>query len=229
MTTTARTRTTFSRWLAFALLVALAAVGSACNIVAPAAYIVHGLEKTPAVYPLPDRPTVIFVDDRRNVIAGRVSLRRVIADTASERLMTEKVVTRTISPRDVIAIAQKQDEAGKPLAMDELGRQAGAEQMIYVEMESFALSSDGVTPKPQASCAVRVIDITGRTRLFPPPGAMPGAYPLMVSNETASDSVITSAARRDLEEKLARQLGDALAKIFYKHVEDDVGTRLNPE
>ena len=55
------------------------ALAVGCNIVTPIVYAVSPPPKQPALYPLEDRPTVVYVDDRRNLLSYR-SLRRRIGD-----------------------------------------------------------------------------------------------------------------------------------------------------
>lgn len=217
--------------IALAASVVATVLSASCNMIAPLPYLIRGQPKTEPVYVLPDKPTVVFVDDRSNVIAGRVSLRRIIADTVSEDLMVEKVVTKTISPRDTITIAQQQDKAGKPLPMDELALKVGADQMIYVQMTSFQLSPDGITPRPRASCEVRIIDAAAHVKLFPTPGTFPETYPIEVDlgEIQQQQQAVTASMKRELEEKLAQALGQRIGQMFYAWTPDEIGTRLNPE
>jgi hypothetical protein len=211
-------------------LVLLTAAG--CNIVAPIAYIIEGPPKVPAEYTLLDRPTVVFVDDRGSVIpANARAIRRSIADKVSEELMVRKLVTVTISPRDAMALASARDKHGELMAIDEIGREVGAEQILYIEMISFALTPDGVIPKPTAVCQVRLIDTQERARLYPQ-GDDGGqvARTLQASLPELDPTTFNSAASRlKIYEALADVTGDQITKLFYEHEKKELGGQLTPK
>lgn len=219
-----RVKRVFSRFSVIGAILA-SAVGSGCNILTPIAYAVEGPPKMPAVVTIPDRPTLVYVDDRANVM-GRTALRQIAADKASEVLMVNEIVERTISPRDAMAIV-RQETHDKPMAMDEIGRKVGAEQLIFVEVSQFMLTPDGYTPRPQAACYVRVIDVAGRTRMFPPPDSMEPGYLLQVKlREVPGELLNSPSGRRKLEEDLAQEMGEQLAKMFFEHEQTELGSRL---
>ncbi|MGY8757349.1 MAG: hypothetical protein ACKVLC_08245, partial [Phycisphaerales bacterium] len=66
------------RILASILLLATIALLSSCNIAGVASYLTTPDPEQEALFVLPNVPTVVFVDDRRNVMHP-VRLRRVIA------------------------------------------------------------------------------------------------------------------------------------------------------
>ncbi|MCZ6542142.1 MAG: hypothetical protein O6768_00585, partial [Planctomycetota bacterium] len=81
-----------------------------CNIVGPVAYLALGPPKVEAQFLLVDRPTLVFVDDRNNAIPLNASrIRRAIADKASTDLMAKEILTKTISPRDAMALTRQRD------------------------------------------------------------------------------------------------------------------------
>lgn len=218
------------RWfcgLAMGSLLAIAALNAGCNIVTPAYAIVSGPAKRPAEFVLEDRPTLVFVDDRANVLSRR-NLRREIADKMSQDLMVSEALTRTISPRDGMAVALEETH-GDPMPIDAIGRAVGAEQVIYVEMQSFLLSPDGTSPMPTARCSVKVIDAANRVKLYPPVGSSDDSRSIDVAMQPVSTEMYkSSATRRQLEDMLAQTAGTELAKLFYEHVPRELGKNLNP-
>ncbi len=211
----------------------VAAVGAAlgsCNIVGPAAYLIGGQPKVDAQYALSDRPTVVFVDDPENILPDR-SLRRLIGDRVAQELMVKKLVSITISSADAMAVAGR-ESYGKPLAIEEIGRAVGAEQVVFVNMTSFVLSPDNVTPRPSGTCQVKVIDVVNRERLFPTAdGDFRGAsgYPVQVAMRQVSlERYRTLSSRRGIREQLANEIADQITKVFYRHVPDELGSHLNP-
>ncbi|MHC4767766.1 MAG: hypothetical protein ACYTEI_03515 [Planctomycetota bacterium] len=230
-------RGTSRRWLQWTVAVGLVASAAACvlmascNILSPAAYLAFGQPKAPALYEPEDRTTVVFVDDRHNAIPMNATrIRREIADRISMDLMEQEVITDMISSRDAMVMARNRDREGQLMSIDGLGAAVGAQQVIYVEMISFRGTSDGYSPKPTASCRIKVIDVPNRVRLFPAPDADPPFFPVTIESPAISPELYTSTeGRRQIENILAALLGDQIAKLFYKHVPDELGTRLDPQ
>jgi hypothetical protein len=214
------------RLIVLLLVVAACAVG--CNIVAPATYLIAGPPKIPAEYILEDRPTLVFVDDRGNAMASNANiLRAAVAETTSQELMERAGLSTTISPRDAIAYAASRDRHQNLIAMDELGRAVGADQIIYVQMMTFRDTDDGVSPRPIAACQVRVLDVVNRVRLFPAEEEQQAARPVSVKLPPVDPSAFrTQSNRLKIHRALAEELGEEIAKIFYKHEYKDVGERL---
>lgn len=213
-----------------ALLVGVGAVLGSCNIVTPAAYILGGQDRVDAQYALPDRPTVVFVDDPENKLPDR-ALRRIIGDKVAQELMVRKLVTTTISSADALAVSGR-ERYGRKMAIDAIGRAVGAEQVVFVDMQAFSLSPEGITPRPSGACYVKVIDVTNRERLFPiDDGGFPSSsgYPVQVAmREVSLERYRTTSSRRQIREQLANEIADQIAKVFYRHVPRELGRNLNP-
>ncbi|MCA9286615.1 MAG: hypothetical protein KDA22_15425 [Phycisphaerales bacterium] len=199
---------------------ALLAAG-ACNIVGPVAFIIEGPPKTPAMFELPDRPTVVFVDDRKNVLP-RSSLRMVIGDTAAEALLTSKTLTKTISARDAINLARVQETGRKPMSIDAIGEAVGADIVIYVNMVSFGEADLDGLPRPTAAAEVRVIDVVNDVRLFPVDVGSP-QYVQAVGDPVSPEMTRSASMVRQIEDVLAARLGAEVAKLFYEHETKPLG------
>lgn len=179
-----------------------------------------------AIYTLPNVPTVVFVDDRRNVMHP-VRLRRVIAEQVTNELLAKNILTTMISPRDAMRVSATNDRYNDPLPVNELGKAVGASVVIYVEMTSFGLTNDGQTANPQTSCAIRVIDVANMERLFPVHEA---AYSVRGRLKNISPNRVTSSSEaREVAEELAVELGDSIAKVFYTHTTGRLGENLDRE
>ncbi len=217
--------------LALAITASVAALLSACNILQPAMYLAVGPTKVPARYVLENRPTVVFVDDRNNAIPINSSrARRAIADDVTKQLMSRRLVTQTISPRDAMALARNQDREGKLMSMQAIGETVGAEQLIYIEMLRYRGSPDNVTSQPTAECRLKVIDIVNKTRLFPPPGAERDWQAVVVQAAPVSPELYRSTAgRRQIEQLLVAAIAGQVTQLFYKHIPDELGSRLTPQ
>lgn len=197
-----------------------------CNILTPAAFLLTPPPTNPAEYELEDRPTVVFIDDRDSVV-NPVSLRRKIGDKVSEVLMQRELVSQTIRPHDAMGVAARYDRRKEVMPIDAIGRAVNAEQVIYVEMLTFVDHIDGQTPRALGTARVRVIDVTNRKRLYPSPESdQPYRLVEVLTREFSQDAYASRATRIQIYEQLADELGDAIAKLFYKHETRPLGQRL---
>jgi hypothetical protein len=211
------------RIFASILLLGSVALLSSCNIAAVAAYVTSPDPEQEALFTLPNVPTVVFVDDRRNVMHP-VRLRRVIAEEITNELLNREILTTMISPRDILRVSATNDRYNAPLPINELGKSVSASTVIYVEMVAFGLTSDGQTASPRTTCSIRVIDVENRERLFPtdPAGYSVSEY----MKHVTANRVTSSSDARKLAEELAVKLGDSVAEIFYDHVIGRLGDNL---
>jgi hypothetical protein len=196
-----------------------------CNIVGPVAAVAAGPPKVEAMYTLANVPTVVFVDDRNNLVSP-VTLRRVIAERASQEIMINELVTSTISPQDALLIASRSDRASNLLGIEDIGRAVGAQQVVYVSITEFKDTPDGYTPRPVAAAEVKVIDVANHQRVFPA-GEVAAGWEVKTMGKPVDPSLYSSrASRLQIYEALAGQLGDEIAKVFYKHEYKEVGERM---
>ena len=165
----------------------------------------------------------MYVDDRRNVVS-RLQLRAALADDIGTRLRDLELVREVVSGRELIAYVRRVETPAKRVSIEEMGQAVGADLVVYVEMDGFALSPDGATPKPVASAFVKVIDVKARERLFPPPGGDPMGWPVSteVQNMTP-DMFRTSSQRRGAEDLLEKKLAEEVARLFHDHEPKNFG------
>jgi hypothetical protein len=211
------------KFVAYVAILYFCAMLISCNIASVVAYVTTPDPEQEAMYVLPDVTTVVFVDDRRDVLHP-VRLRRVIAEQVTNELLAKKILTTMISPRDVMRVSATNDKYNNLLSVGELGSAVNAGIVIYVEMTAFGLTSDGHTANPRASCNIRVVDVENNRRLFPE-----GNIPYSVSDtisHVSSNRVTSSTETRELSEELAMKLGDSIAKVFYDHKVGRLGENL---
>jgi len=140
-------------------------------------------------------------------------------------LLEQVVVTDAISSADAMQVARRFDTESKRLAIAQIGEEVGAETMIYVKIDSFLLSPDGVTPRPVAEVSVKVLDIAASKRIFPEQGD-DGAKVTAQLREQQLEAYKSSAGRREMEDALADQVGREVAGLFFKHQQRELGERL---
>ncbi len=215
----------FARWISQVAAWVAGIFLVSCNYLVPASYIIDGPPSIDAQYTLPDRKTVVFVDDRTNILS-RTQLRAVIGDKVSTVLMKQGLVTDTIATRDAIAIARKDETVDKPIPISEIGQRVGADTIIYVQIEDFALSAPGGIARPSAQATVKVIDVSGRSRLYPAPSELKGQPVSTSMREVSEDLYQSTAGRRQIEDILAAEIGAEVAKLFYKHEVTELGKNL---
>lgn len=204
------------------LLVLILMLPTGCNIAEGIDALTRPDRTIPAHYHLIDRPSVVLVDDRTNLI-NPVRLRREIADEATIVLMERDAVDHMISPRDAMAAARRLDQPNRPAAIDRIGEMVGADQVIYVETLAWGLVQGRGVIAPQAAFRVKVIDVMDRTRLFPvgeQDGAESGGMLVRVNMDQAEAQRYSSDSVTALSRELAKRSGDAVARLF-------VETRLN--
>lgn len=196
----------------------------ACNIVAPAAYLIEGPPTVPAQTSLdPGRPTVIFIDDRASNVPRR-SLRVIAGQTAEETMIAEDVVEQEnmIAAQSTLRAASTEDP-DDPMSIADLGRAVGAEVVVYLTVDAWTLSSDGVSFSPVVSTRVKVVDAENRVRLWPQGG---DGFSLRVEPpRRATDVPRTASERSEAENRLAARLGRAVAKLFYESERETVNDR----
>ncbi len=204
--------------LAAALFLAAGTLAG-CNIAGPALYLLHGPEKIPRVYQLDkDRPTVIFIDDRAMNIQ-RSPTRERIAAAAERALLDHGAVARIIDSRAAAAVVTNEPR-GKLMAISEIGRKVGAEVVIYVTPDSFALSTDGQTFAPSARFRVKILDAVTDKRVWPEERE---GHVLTVSASTRQGTTPSDAAEvREAEDRFADLVGLRLAQMFYAREADTV-------
>lgn len=207
-------RPKLSRRLAAGVAACLAlACAAGCNYLGAAALIVGGLPKIEAKHELdPERPTVIFIDDRDNA-APRRSLRVSMGLEADQTLIEKKAVNQEamIASQSALSIATSERQ-GAPRSIASIGRAVGAEVVIYVELDSFILTRDGMSMEPEVSARVKVLDLTTNQRVWP---TDPEGYPLVVKPPVKADMPTTLAERNKAETDIAKYAGLELARLFF--------------
>jgi hypothetical protein len=180
------------------------AVGFVANAVGP--------PDVPAEYVLPAKPTIVVVKDLPDPNGGTNESEEVAAEI--DRELKTHVIVPLISSAKVAEIRSDQTDE-QPMSPAQIGRAAGADQVIYVELQSSSLDAGPVNDvlKGQISAMVRVIDAkTGQT-LWPSDGSDGPT----VSYETPMLKVDDETNRNLLRQNVCAGIADQVAKFFYKY------------
>jgi len=203
---------------------------ASCNIVTPVAYAIDGPGQIEAEYTLPDKKTVVFVDDPKNILP-RTALRTAIGDAISFDLMGRELLTSTVATRDAIAISRSGSggNAKKMMSIESIAGALDASQVIYIQPIIFDLAgrSDSQGLRPTATLRVKVIDIDAKARVYPSSASIPEGREVTATIREADPSILrTRAGRTQLEEELAGKVAIKVAELFYKHDRIDLGENL---
>ncbi|MEQ8770619.1 MAG: hypothetical protein RIB60_08930 [Phycisphaerales bacterium] len=212
--------------MARAILILSAAVtllaASACNVVSPVFYAIHGPEKILPKFTLdPDASTVILVDDPANTVGTR-RLRADIASATTRILLDRELVIDMIDPRPALALASHTG-GEDPMSITEIGREVDADVVIYVLLTEFQVANAEGSALPSAAAQVKIMDVREGRRVFPddPRGVAVRLRP----EHRAADIGADSTRELALEREQAQRLGLAIAQLFYKHEVPDSATR----
>jgi len=206
---------TLNRLLAAAMLFAILVLAG-CNIVAPVAMAVEGPPRVPAVFELdPERPTVIFVDDRHNVLPKR-SLRTEMARVTERVLLDRELILQgnLIDHRAALRTASR-ELPDEPMSVVEVGRRIGAEVVVYISFDNFMITRDRVSVHPLCNGNLTIYDTVTNTQLFPPAGEY--AVRTSLPPKTSPFQSLSLAERSEVERELAAGVGLRLARLFFEY------------
>lgn len=174
-------------------------------------------ELVEAKYELPDKATLIVIDDPRRLVNDAATLRR-IAGGARASLEAEEVVTVGFVGQDKLAdLREKLGGAYAKTSLAALAIELGAKQVIHAEVTGYQMNVGGGVVRPDVQMNVKVFDLDERGRVFPmgrdpETGIDTGeqAYTLrsrMATKDLSGLGAAQSIAVRDLADQAGRDLG----------------------
>ena len=204
-------------WRTLALLVLLTplAMGNAsCAVVAWFAAQFAPKEKVEAEYEPPKgKKVLVFVDDILSPVTYE-PVKIELTNQLNRQLLAHRVAGKTLSyDRLADMIAATPDF--NLLSVSEVGEKLGAELVLYVQIDRFALRDDAAKElwHGRLQATVRVVEV-GKGRLWPKD--RPGGYPLEeVETPVSTDSSPTYGD--EITRSLAAQMGEQIARLFYDH------------
>lgn len=199
-------------WL---LMAALSLAG--CNIISGVVAITAPPELVEAKYELPDKKTLIVIDDRLGLINNESMLRR-IGTAAQAALEAEEVVTEGFVSHDKLtAYREELGEKYDTTSLAALGNRLEAKQVIHAEVVAYQMEVGGGVVRPAIVMTVKVFDMDTLVRMFPAStgqgsGLNTGrtAFPIqtrLTSEDLSSSSAAMSIAARELADTAGRDLG----------------------
>lgn len=208
-------------WLILAAATLLSAAG--CNIVGPAMYLVQGPNKTPAQFTLPQQTTVVFIDDRANILPRSRLIRQMALGATNELLKVQQIIPEAIDPEAINREAVR-ETSGHLMSIDEIGRKVGAGVVIYAVPRQFSLVDDRGTV-PTCILEVKVVDTESGLRLWPGPREYE-YHRLVVELAYKSPLRYDDGKVDELQQQLATTAGLRLAQLFFPHEKNPLDARV---
>lgn len=178
-------------------------------------------KKVPAQYKPPqDKTLLVFVCDKDNPVDYE-PIKGELTDRLNEQLAANRVAARTIPYQRLAELASATPEFNA-LSVSDVGRKLGADLVLYVRIDGFALKDSAASElwRGQLQVSVRIVEV-GKGRLWPLD--RPGGHPIpAVETSTATESSPLYAS--ELARTLATRMADRVAKLFYDHTEPHEGT-----
>lgn len=209
---------------AILLLTLMLAASTGCELMGVVAKSLEDRSKPP-VFTLPVKPTLIIVEDPGGYLLDS-QLPLAAAARASAELAAAQVVSSVVDPKAVVDLARERGPQFASMPVDRVGKAVGAEQVVHVHVQSSSVGSEPGVMRPAAVVLVRVIDVVGRSRIFPPSAARAaepdrqgtvGAYALTVSLRLRVSATEPGRAMETLRRALADRIGLEVARLFFKH------------
>ncbi|MEM7625652.1 MAG: hypothetical protein AAF333_08490 [Planctomycetota bacterium] len=226
-----------ARYAAVCSVVGILCIAGGCQGAASLLSVISGPDVVPARYVLPDEDTAVLVDDPQNHL-DNPSLSRQIGTTAVYHLrLTEEALPEAefIEPREVARLERRLARDWATTPIDEIGRQLGADQVIYAKVVSASGQIEGNLVRPTATVEVKVVRSEDGARLWPAsrglvdPAAPPGPgyrFTVEMKYQTREGSIGHRDTPHDLQRQLADELGLELARIFYPWKRPEPGESL---
>ena len=195
-----------------------AAIGWMVNAFAPP-------KKVDAIFKLPEgKKVLVFVDDLLRPVDYE-PVKAELTEGINRQLEAHDLAKETIAYEDLLTLMAATPEFNE-LAVSEIGERLGADIVLYVEIDEFALKDDEVSPlwHGRLAAGVRVVDAKDATpgsdddamgaRLWPDDRA--GGYPVRPV-EIPAHAASSDGHGAQLSQTLAAVMADRVAKLFYKH------------
>lgn len=171
----------------------------------------------PAKFELTQEPLLVLVDDLAARVDWPPALQYLIDDLSQE--LIKQGAAGKIIPRRTLANIRRDHSEYDKLSAQQIGRLAGAEQVLWIEVREYFANPDIFEPTNAAYYAVgvKVIDPhekaeRSRVRLWPT--SPRGQY----VNATLPSDIVHRAGTRDaIARKLATELASKTAKLFYDY------------
>src|SRR3990172_4474869 len=180
-----------------------------------------GGEKVAAKFHLTAGPVMVFVDDVHERVDWPPARRYLWEDVSQELLRTESA-TKVVPIETEESLRQTRPDFVK-LTCREIGELAGAEQVVWVEVQEF-LAEEDITDATNAAyfaVTVKVLNPTEKTdrrRVRVWPDSPKGHY--LSANMTGA-GVMGAKTKDGISKELTAKLAVSIARLFHDHQFED--------
>ena len=189
---------------------------SGCVVFAWAAAVATPPPKIPPVYKPPQGKTIlVLVDDLRSPVHYQ-PIKRELAERLNRKLVGNKVARRTIDYERLVDFIAATPSFNR-MPVGSIGRQLGADLVLYVEIRRFSLKDEQVVPlwRGRLATSARIVDVR-EGLLWPKDRAPREGFPVPpVETTPTHDTSVTYGEK--LSEELAEKMADRIARLFYEH------------
>ncbi len=189
--------------------------GSGCAVLHYVGMLTEPSKKVDAEYKPPaDRKVLVFVDDIRMPVSYE-QIKTDLTDRLNVQLLENKIAGKVIPSemlQNYIAMTPKFNQ----LSVAEVGKELGADLVLYVEITRFSLRDSDQTPIWQGRLAtsVRWVDVKTAKRLWPSDRIDGYDVPLM---ELPTEENVSAAYGAEIAKQLAEGMSAQIAWFFYDH------------
>ena len=190
-----------------------------CAVAGVVAHKVVGNPSVPAQYQPAKEPMLVLVENYRNPDAVGLDAQRISLHVVDQ--LRRYRVAPVVDPDAVEALRSQPDFHA--MKVEEVGRAAGAAQVLYVNLQSFSVDDTvgGEMMKGRAEMRVRVVDVaSGHTRW---PRSVPEGHTVSGQTQWVRSTVGSreGASEPELRDQVARVAADQIVKLFRKWNPDD--------
>jgi hypothetical protein len=180
-----------------------------------------GNEKVDAKFRLTAGPVMVFVDDVHERVDWPPA-RRYLWDDVSQELLRTKSATKVVPIESEESLRQTHPDFVK-LTCREIGELAGAEQVVWIEVQDF-LAEEDITDATNAAyfaVTVKVLnpkEKSDRHRVRVWPDSPEGNY---VSAKMTGSAVVRAKTKDGISKELTAKLAVNIARLFHDHQLED--------
>ncbi len=181
-----------------------------CNIVGAMSYAVSGPPMQPAQFKPARRPTLVMVESYSAPSGVMIDGDR-FASLLTEQLRVNDVVP-TVAPAALYGLRERSGANFSKLTVSQIGRELGADQVIYVDLLGSGIEQAGGTMmRGKMSMRIRIIDTQSAAILWPVDAAdgLPVVYSTPMQRLTETDNP------EILKTRMLNLMAMKTARLFY--------------
>ncbi len=192
------------------LLLVILVVVVGCQAMGVLLYKTAGEPDVPAQFELGTKPTVVMVENFKHAALANDDA-ELLARLINSRLLERKTFN-VVGVEKVMQLKAEKPKEFREMTVAEIGRAVGAEQLIYVHLQSGGVNAmgGGTVQKGEASVLVKVIDTKTGDTLFPVEIA--DGRSVTADTNPATDG---TRSTEDLRYMLYNDIASQTVRLFY--------------